>query len=256
MHVCRKRLGESQPIPWSQLRREVTREARAQLREIEGASEVLPGPDVQMILIGKALMLFSKHYGQVLAADGTALKLDEAMERILVLVREVRGEELPLPGVLQDADSLTQLALLHVVGKGPWSRDDLHKELRGYSQGPAALLSSGLVRQLPTDRMRLEAVPAMERGASSTLSDRPACPLVDKLHLLLAGAHAGRPLDRLMHKWRGQWPLITDALDWLTKADPSTRELARLCLRQVEALGPDPGLAHSGQQLGLFGGEE
>jgi len=252
IHVCRKRLGETEPISWSKLRREVTREARDQLREIEQGKQVLPGPDIQMILLGKALMLFSRHYGKVLEADGNPLDLDEAMNRILKLVREIRGEELPLPGSLQDVDSLTQLALLHVVGRGPWTRDDLHKELRGYTHGPDALLAAGLVRPVSGKKGHLEAVPAVERGGSTRASAQSDGPLIDKLHLLLAQVQAGQPVLPLLKRWRGQWPVIVEALAWLGKADANVRDLVGLTIRQVEALGPDAA-PKPADQLRLFG---
>ena len=252
IHVCRKRDAEPEEISWSRLRRDVTSEARAQLKEIEQGRDVLPGPDVQMILLGKALMLFSRHYGKVLGADGNPMDLDEAMERILVLVREVRGEELPLPGSLQDVDSLSQLALLHVVGRGPWSRDDLHKDLRGYTHGPDALLAAGLVRAVPGQKGRLEAVPAVERGKAK-LSAQSDGPLIDKLHSLLAQVQAGQSVLPLMKRWRGQWAVIIEALTWLGKADASVRDLAGLSARQIEALGPDTDLRNHNEQLGLFG---
>jgi putative DNA methylase len=252
IHVCRKRLGEPEPIAWSLLRREVTREARAQLKEIEQGKDPLPGPDVQMILLGKALMHFSRHYGKVLGPDGAPMDLDEAMERILVLVREVRGEELPLPGALLDSDSLSQIALLHVVGKGPWTRDHLHLELRGYAHGPDALIAANLVREVPGERGQLKPVPPLERGTA--LPDRADAPLIDRLHRLLATVQAGRPVEHLMRRWRGDWLVLAEALAWVGKADPSLRELAALTLRQVESLGPDPGAsAPASEQLSLFG---
>lgn len=253
VHVCRKRVGEPEEIAWSRLRREVTRAAREQLREIEQGKDVLPGPDVQMILLGRALMLFSKHHGKVLDADRKPMNLDEAMEKILVLVREVRGEELPLPGSLQDVDSLTHIALLHVVGKGPWSRDDLHKELRGYAHGPAALLDAGLVREVKGQRARIEGVPALERGA--IVNARRDAPMIDKLHALLATVSEGRSIEKLMKEWRGQWEVIAEALAWLAKVDASVKELASLTIRQIETLGPDIGPQAITEQLQMFAGE-
>lgn len=252
VHVCRKRMGEPEPIAWSRLRREVTRTAREQLREIEQGKDVLPGPDVQMILLGKALMLFSKHHGKVLDADGKPMDLDEAMERILVLVREVRGEELPLPGSLQDLDSLTHIVLLHVVGKGPWARDDLHKELRGYSHGPTALLEAGLIREIKGQRARLEAVPALERGAAKANVVRRDAPMIDRLHVLLATVSEGCSIDKLMKEWRGKWELIVEALAWFAKVDVSVKELANLTIRQIGTLGFDVGPQAITEQLDLF----
>lgn len=255
IHVCRKRLAEPEPIPWSKLRRQVTREARDQLREIEQGKDVLPGPDIQMILLGKALKLFSQHYGKVLNAEGESMGLDEAMQRILVLVREVRGEDLPLPSALLDIDGLSQVALLHVVGKGPWARDDLHKELRGYGQSLSSLEAAGLVRPLESKQGRLEAVPAVERGQAGLSSSRHS-PLIDKLHLLLAQVNVGRSIESHMKLWRGLWEVVAEGLQWLGKVDPQSRELAALTHRQVEALGTDPGPLAMTEQLGLFGSND
>lgn len=255
IHVCRKRLTDPEPIPWSKLRRQVTREARDQLREIEQGKDVLPGPDIQMILLGKALKLFSQHYGKVLNAEGGSLSLDEAMQRILVLVREVRGEDLPLPSALLDVDSLSQVALLHVVGKGPWARDDLHKELRGYGQSLSSLEAAGLVRPVENKKGRLEAVPAVDRGRAGVSSTRHG-PLIDKLHLLLAYVSDGRSIESLMKLWRGRWEVIAEGLQWLGKVDPGSKELVGLTHRQVEALGTDPGPQAMTEQLGLFGGAD
>jgi putative DNA methylase len=252
VHVCRKRLAEPLPIPWSKLRKDVLREARAQLAEIEAGKDVLPGPDIQMILLGKALKLFSQHYGQVLDADGRPMALDEAMERILVLVREVRGTSLPLPAALQEADSLSQIALLHLVGKGPWTKDDLHKELRGYAHDPDALTAAGLVRKMAEQKGKLEVVPPVERASKGKLSDKEEGPLVDKLHLLLAQVQGGKPVMPLLKRWPGQRTLLIEALTWLAKADPALADLAGLTQRQIEELGPETEAPPS-EQLGLFG---
>lgn len=256
IHVCRKRLIEPEPIPWTRLRREVRKQAREQLTEIEQGKDVLPGPDVQMILIGRALMLFSRHYGKVLDGDGKPMDLDEAMERILLLVREVRGEELPLPGKLQNIDSLTQIFLLHVVGKEGWTRDDLHKELRGYKHGPKELVDAGLVRPVQGDKGRLEPVPPLERLSKERLSKQLGGPLVDKLHLILGTIDEGHAIAPLMDAWRGQWEPITEALTWISKSDPALRESTDLARRQIESLGPEGATKKAGQIALPLPGEE
>lgn len=255
VHVCRKRPAELQPIPWSRLRREVQREAREQLKEIERDKDVLPGPDVQMILLGKALKLFSQHYGKVLDANNEPMDLDDAMGRILMLVREVRGEELPLPGNLRDVDSLSQLALLHLVGKGPWARDDLHKELRGYARGMQAMLDAGLIRAISGDKGRLEAVLPADRVAGRSATDRPDGPLIDKVHILLTTVADGKPVLPVLKRWRGRTAEIVAALGWMAKTDPSARELLELTQRQVEAVGPE-NTHPSAEQLGMFSSED
>ena len=163
-------------------------------------------------------------------------------------VHEVRGEELPLPGALRDADGISQIAFLHVTGAEGWTRDDLHKRLRGYAHGPEALLGRGLIRECPGDRRRLEPVPALERAP--TLAGEARSPLVDKIHLLLATIHGGERIEPLVARWPGQRPLLREGLSWLGRKEPGLRELAELTARSLEALGPDDAVPP--EQLTLF----
>lgn len=241
IHVCRKRPDTVTSIPWTRLRAEVQRESRQQLKELEQGGDVLPGPDVWMILLGKALRLFSQHYGAVLDYDGSVLDLDEAMERIRVLVREVRGEALPLPGALQDVDSLSQIALIHLAGKPGWTRDGLHIELKGYAHGIDKLLAEGLIREVRGERGKLEPVPALERYAQrqGQLGRTTSPSLIDLMHLTLGVADAGEPIPPALRRARGRWRELREGLAFLGKVDPSLRELTGLVVRAIDAEGPD-----------------
>lgn len=257
IHVCRKRPAEVEPIAWSLLRKQVQQAARQQLKEIEGSTDVLPGPDVWMILLGSALQLFSRHYGQVIDADGSALDLDEAMSRIQGLVREVRGESLPLPGVLEDADGLSRVYLLHVAGHtAGWTHDGLHIELRGYRHSTDDLLEAGLIRKAPRDRKRWEAVPVLERFESRQAEWRRGGPvprLVDRLHYVLGLARAGEDLAPALRRFeRGLKPaqrketraLLVEGLKYLAKLhrdDAAVRDLCGLVERFVERFATTEG---------------
>jgi len=252
IHVCRKREAEPEPIPWTVLRREVQRDARAQLRAIEASGDVLPGPDVWMILLGKALRHFSLHYGQVLDEHGEVLDLDEAMERIRVLVREVRGETVPLPGSLQGIDSLSQVALIHTAGPREWTRDGLHIELRGYTHSRETLVAQGLVAPHPHDKDKLVSVPPIERvRVQGSHLGGMSSPLVDKLHRALAVLDAGQDLRPWLLRWAGDWEPLREALRFLGRRDPSVRELCQMAVRLIEQAGPEPDPT-TGRQLGLF----
>ena len=255
IHVCRKRLEDPETIPWTVLRRDVLATARAQLNEIEGGSDVLPGPDVQMILLGKALMLFSQHYGKVLDSSGAIMDLDEAMTRILVLVREVRGESVPLPGPLQSIDALSQIALLHTVGRGPWTRDGLHMELRGYAHNPESLIACGLVEPEPDRKASLRSVPALDRwkarGAALDLGLR--APLIDRLHRLLGALHDGDDPGPIFRASEGEWSQLREGLVYLAKRERNMKDLCELAVRTLDARGPEPTSA-TGRQGDLFGG--
>lgn len=239
IHVCRKRLVDPKPIPWSVLRRDVQREAKAQLAELEAGGDVLPGPDVWMILLGRALHRFSQHYEQVLDHDGAVLDLDEAMARLRVLVREVRGESLPLPGALTTADGLSQVYLLHVVGAHDgWTRDGLHIELRGYGHSPDDLLEAGLIEVDPEDKHRWVPASAIARGVEFG-DGMIRGSLVDNLHQLIGAAYAGHDVEELVERMRG-WPLLLEGLRYVGKRDSQLRELTGLVARVIESLGPEP----------------
>ena len=249
IHVCRKREKEVTTIPWTLLRKRVQKEARELLAQIEKSGDPLPSPDVWMILLGKSLHLFSQHYGKVLDHDGSALTLEDAMARLRVLVREVRGESLPLPGALEDVDGLTKVYLLHVAGKDKgWTRDGLHKELRGYAHGPDDLKSASLIRSDPHDKYRW--VPVAPLGRGEELENRRHHDLVDRMHQLLAKADRGEDVEAVLRTYGGR-SLIAEGLRYLAKRDTSVRDLAKLICRVIDDLGGEDEATNQ-PQLGLF----
>lgn len=242
IHVCRKRLQEPGRIAWTELRRLVRQEARARLRELEGDGQVLPAPDVRIILLSATLRLFSQHYGQVLDADGQSLGLEEALERLSELVQEVRGEELALPGALKKADSLSQFYCLNLLRELQWQRDDLHKELRGFPSSLDELSRRGLIGAV-TGRPELRCVLEPLTRYTLHLKDKPLpgfeSPLVDKLHTVLGMASDGENVLPLLQKWRGTWNMLSEALRLVSKEKGELRGLCDLLVRTLEGLGPD-----------------
>jgi adenine-specific DNA methylase len=249
IHVCKKRLDDPEPISWTRLRKLVREAAEEQLTQIESQSDVLPDPDVWMILLGKALQLFSLHYGQVIDSDGSTLDLDEALGRLSVLVRGVRGDTVALRPSLQDADGLSQIYFLYILGYPERGRDELHKSLQGYTQSVDDFEAADLVRKA-SKAGHIETTPPLERFASGKLDTSKRAPLVDKLHVLLGTLEAGEPIDALMKDWLGHWPAIADGLDLLAEreSEPELVELARLARRAVDALGDQSEFMTQGQQ--------
>lgn len=255
IHVCRKRPAEFDSIPWSVLRRDVLRAGREQLARIEAGGDVLPGPDVWMILLGSALQLFSRHYGQVLDHDGTRLDLDKAMERLRVLVREVRGESLPLPGALEKIDELSKVYLLHVAGHAGWSRDGLHIELRGYAHSTDDLIAAGLIEVDPDDRGWLRAVPPLRRAAehAEAWATGRLEALVDRMHHLLGVAEGGGRIEDTARRFRGSRGALVEGLRYLAKADGELRETAGVVIRVLEGLADEPAVSDDSEaQMKLF----
>ena len=76
IHVCRKRLEEPTPVSWPKMRQWVKAELHRlrQLLESYKARE-LSVADIRVILRGKALEFYSRHYGQVFTAENEPLSI-------------------------------------------------------------------------------------------------------------------------------------------------------------------------------------
>jgi len=94
VHVCRKRLEDPQPVSWARMRRWVKDEAvrlKALLEHSHGKN--LPESDILVILRGKALEFYSRHYGQVFTGDGQLLEVGEALLGINQLLEDLLAGE-------------------------------------------------------------------------------------------------------------------------------------------------------------------
>jgi putative DNA methylase len=92
IHVCRKRMTESQAISWARLRRQITDDVRRiknLLTQHQNAG--LPAADLQVIKRGKALEYFSRHYGKVYVEQGREFTIREALAGINLLLDDDTG---------------------------------------------------------------------------------------------------------------------------------------------------------------------
>jgi hypothetical protein len=136
IHVCRKRREEPQRISWARLRRLILED----VRQIEGLIELhakqgLPDSDRQVIRRGKALVHFSKHYGQVFAGEEREVTVKEALAGIAEMLNEDIGPTADPPPT--HAEPMTRLFLRLFGAAGILSRNDLQKYLRGSGQAPS-----------------------------------------------------------------------------------------------------------------------
>jgi len=114
IHVCKKRRPEDVATKrsWAGLRQFVRQRAREEIASIESGrygGQPLPPPDVRMVLIGKCLEVYSRHYGAVLDWDGQPFPLRSALQDIRVMVEHVVSNETPLPSQLEETDALSQV---------------------------------------------------------------------------------------------------------------------------------------------------
>jgi len=80
IHVCRKRLNKIEPVSWAKMRRWVKSEATRLKDLLEHAhGKDLPESDLRVILRGKSLEFYSRHYGQVFTGDRQPLGVRDAL---------------------------------------------------------------------------------------------------------------------------------------------------------------------------------
>lgn len=77
IHGCKKRNGngETKKRSWAGVRQEIRKRAREEIQMIEAGrygNEKLSPADLNIILIGKCLELYSKHYGAIVDHNGGA----------------------------------------------------------------------------------------------------------------------------------------------------------------------------------------
>jgi hypothetical protein len=85
IHVCKKRTAEAiRSRSWAGVRQEIRQRAREEITLIESGrygNEKLSPSDVNILLIGKCLELYSKHYGAIVDYQDQPVPLHEALKK-------------------------------------------------------------------------------------------------------------------------------------------------------------------------------
>ncbi len=248
IHVCRRRRPEDTRAKrsWAGLRQLVRQRAKEEITRIEGGrygGEALPAPDIRMVLIGKCLEVYSRHYGAIVDWNGELFPLRSALQDIRIMVEQIVSKETPLPSELENVDALSQVWLLALCDKREVSVDSISKLTRGVFEvsdltgHKPPLLRKGRIKggrtyEVLTPLERLDGLQQTLRGAGSTseqltlLDATDNTPvvfgpkLVDVLHLLSGNAEQGERLDHLAERFRGQREQIRAALQYLKQRDP------------------------------------
>jgi hypothetical protein len=193
----------------------------------------LSAADINIILIGKCLELYSRHYGKVVDHEGRPFELADALKEIRSLVDQLIGKDQPLPSELEDIDAESRIYLLALCDRKEIKSDDLHKATRGILE-PKDLIEAGLIIKgragrgrtyeikQPSERFQDLIEKFRERPSpQSELFDHaehriPArARFVDYVHLLMALADGGEPLAPWLERFRGETPRLRVACDYL-----------------------------------------
>jgi 16S rRNA G966 N2-methylase RsmD len=261
IHVCKKRNVKEAPRerPWASIRQEIRRRARTEIAAIEAGrygSEPLSPNDVNIILIGKCLELYSRHYGAVIDHEGKKVPLHQALKQIRDIADQMVEREHPLPSELEDIDPESRIYLRALCRVKEVKSDEVHKATRGVLE-PADLIETGLITKMRAGRGRsyevkqpgerltklLERFGGMapstqESLFSDSLPSRYAGTLfVDRVHLLLGLVEAGENLLPWLDRFRAETPQIRAAMEYI---EGHSKHLAAGCRRVLSLLEVGP----------------
>jgi putative DNA methylase len=246
IHVCRKRNPNAsvERRSWAGIRQEVRRRARDEIRAIENGrygNDPLSPADVNIVLIGKCLELYSRHYGAVVDHLGNNVDLHEALKEIRSMVDDLVSKEHPLPNELEDIDAESRIYLLALSGASREIKsDDVHKATRGILE-PDDLLKAGLIIKgrakrgrtyevkQPSQRFReLKEKFDLNGGVYQSTLFADGMPVtngkvsfIDHVHFLIGLAEGGDDLRPWMERFRGLTPQIRAACEWMLGRNPS-----------------------------------
>jgi putative DNA methylase len=194
IHVCRKRLEEPEPVSWARMRRWVKEEAKHLKELLEHThGKELPESDLRVILRGKSLEFYSRHYGQVYTGDGQILEVRDALLGINQLLDDLLEDTGMTGGVHPPdiAEPTSRLYLRLFRSRTEMERDELHKTLRGTGISQGDLEVRGWVRVVGK---AVTVVPIAERFAWFTERGRNRKVIktdLDQAHFLIGTALPG-----------------------------------------------------------------
>ena len=191
IHVCRKRLGEPEPVSWARMRRWVKEES-FRLKELleHTHGKELPESDLRVILRGKSLEFYSRHYGKVFTGDNQVLDVREALLGINQLLDDLLENTSLTAGVHppDSAEPASRLYLRLFKKRTEMERDELHKTLRGTGIAQGDLEARGWIRVVGKTVVM---VPIRERIAFFTERGRNRKVIktdLDQAHFLVGAA--------------------------------------------------------------------
>jgi len=190
IHVCRKRMEEPTHVSWSKMLRWVKAET-SRLKELleHTHGKELNNADLLVILRGKSLEFYSRHYGKVLTGNNQILDVRSALLGINQLLDElIEGAASSAPRLPENVEPLTRQYLRLFSTKNQMERDELHKTLKGTGITTDDFESRGWVRIVAKN---VFAIPINERFNYFTQPGRNRNILksdLDQAHFLIGAA--------------------------------------------------------------------
>lgn len=235
IHVCRKRLEDPTPVSWPKMRQWVKAEL-ARLRPLLESykSRGLQDADIRVILRGKALEFYSRHYGKVLVSapggEDSALSIRDALLGINQLLDESSGQPGDRPPSIVQPVVYQYLRLFG--GKVALSRDEVSKLLRGTAIQQSAFEKVGSTPWIVEQDKVISRVPIYSRFQKMRLRSRRELKTeLDQAHFLIgaamavkegdSGVNIEKDLERETFLIR---PSVDALLDWYSRTPPGSDE--------------------------------
>jgi len=242
IHVCRKRIEAPEPVSWARMRRWVKDES-VRLKDLleHTHGKTLPESDLRVILRGKSLEFYSRHYGQVFTGDGQVLDVRDALLGINQLLDDLL-EDTTQTGGLRPPDSAEPASRLYLrlfKNRNEMDRDELHKTLRGTGIAQGDLEAKGWIRVVGR---AVHVVPIHERFAFFTERGRNRKVIktdLDQAHFLIGTAYpnSGLKIDAELNNPNFRIKKSVDEiLKWYAEVDKNSanRMAARTAAQLVE----------------------
>lgn len=260
IHICRKRDEQNgKKRSWAGVRQEIRRKAREEIRLIEsgryGATQ-LSAADINIILIGKCLDLYSKHYGNIVDYKDEVVPLSNALASIRLMVEMLVNTQNPLPSELENIDPISYVYLTCLCDRKEIKSDEVHKATRGGLIEPDALLKAGVIRKgrakrgrtyevkLPDERLKdLEKIfgkkdkyaggqaflfPELEQEWFDNIR------LVDTAHYLMALAITGENIAPWLRIFKPVIVPVRVALEYMMQRNPTFQEPIQKVVNLIE----------------------
>jgi hypothetical protein len=260
IHVCRKRIITPEPVSWARMRRWVKDEAKRLKELLEHThGKTLPESDLRVILRGKSLEFYSRHYGQVLSGDGQILDVRDALLGINQLLDDLLEDNTQTGGLRppESAEPTSRLYLRLFKQRTEMDRDELHKTLRGTGISQGDFEARGWIRVVGR---AVHIIPFKERFAYFTERGRNRKVIktdLDQAHFLIGAAYpnSGLKIDAELNNLNFRIKKSVDEiLRWYAEVDHDAvnRLAAKTAAQLVEHWRTNKGKKPETKQLSLF----
>jgi len=239
------------------VRQEIRKKAREEIKMIEAGrygSEKLSPADVNIILIGKCLELYSKYYGAIVDHNEDVVPLQTALTLIRMMVEQLVTTQQPLPTELEHIDPVSFVYLTCLCDRKEIQSDEVNKTTKGILEVDT-LKKAGIMRKGRAKRGRTYEVkhpderydeleelfkkkkktfnmdflfPELEEEKFDNVA------LVDMLHYLMGLATRSENLIPWLNEFQRAVPQLRVAFEYLRDRNPTFQEPINKVLNLIE----------------------